>query len=286
MSLVSYLLNKGMKKILTLALVTIALSTQAQPITVSTSQYTVEELVRDVLIDSPCAEVSNITYSTGTGQDIGIGYFENTNPNFPMEKGIVLSSGRAMSAQGPKTGTQSNGNAAWVGDQQLLNYMQGLNIDPGLNQYFNATIIEFDFKPFTDEVSFNFLFASEEYGTYQCTFSDAFAFFLTNTETNVTTNLALVPGTTDPISVVTVRNNLYNANCVSVNPEYFGVYNSLNATTQAASAINFSGQTVKMTATAEVVMNTVYHIKLVVADRNDSVFDSAIFLEGGSFNIG
>src|SRR5690606_10338344 len=58
------------------------------PITVSTDEYSVEELVEDVLIDSPCAFVDNISWSTGTnfGQPNGIGYFENTNPLFPMEK--------------------------------------------------------------------------------------------------------------------------------------------------------------------------------------------------------
>lgn len=41
-----------------------------------------------------------------------------------------------------------------------------------------------------------------------------------------------------------------------------------------------------MNASSAVTPYTVYHIKLVVADRNDTSWDSAVFLEGGSFNIG
>jgi len=83
---------------------------------------------------------------------------------------------------------------------------------------------------------------------------------------------------------VTIRDEAYNPNCASSNPSYFGVYNGPPNT--AASATNFDGQTVKMTAAAPVTPNETYHIKMVIADRNDHVLDSACFLEGGSFNIG
>ncbi|MDN3708077.1 choice-of-anchor L domain-containing protein [Myroides ceti] len=266
----------------------------AQPITVNTTQYTVPQLVEDILVDTPCAEISNITWTTGTTFggtnqiNNGIGYFQNTNPNFPMSAGVVLSTGRATAAPGPKVGTQGNGNNLWLGDTQLQDYMN--NILNRNDNYLNATILEFDFKPFTNEMSFNFLFASEEYGQYQCTFPDAFAFFLTNTVTGDVVNLALVPGTTDPVSVLTIRDQQWNpvgsTDCPSVNPEYFGSYNIANATIAAQSAINFRGQTVKLTAQSDVIPNTTYHIKLVIADRQDSSFDSAVFIEAGSFNIG
>ncbi|MES2486104.1 MAG: choice-of-anchor L domain-containing protein, partial [Bacteroidota bacterium] len=46
---------------------------------------------------------------------------------------------------------------------------------------------------------------------------------------------------------------------------------------------NYNGQTVVLTAHAEVTAGVTYHIKLVIADQGDTLFDSAIFLEGGSF---
>jgi gliding motility-associated-like protein len=264
----------------------------AQPITVNTNQYTVPQLVQDVLFGNGTAgsscvgTISNITWSTGTNfaasNPNGIGYFTNTNPNFPLTNGVILSTGRATAAPGPNSDNQGNG--SWPGDNQLFNYIQGLGIDPGLTSYNDATILEFDFMPLTDQMSFDFLFASEEYGTYQCSYSDAFAFFLTNlTASTPPINLALVPGavTETPISVTTIRDNAHNGGCASRNPGYFGNYNG-----PTGSATNFNGETVLMTATSTVIPGNIYHIKLVIADRNDSSFDSAVFLGGGSFNIG
>src|SRR5690554_1200130 len=174
----------------------------SQPIEVSVTQYTPDQLVKDILINNPCAQVTNVTWSTGTNYGVtdgtGIGYFTNTNSDFDMAAGIILSTGNAELAEGPETFSQGVGNNNWLDDDELTTYM---NAVIGPDTYHNATILEFDFVPFGNSISFNFIFASEEYGTYQCDFSDAFAFFLTNTVTNATTNLALVPGTGDPISV-------------------------------------------------------------------------------------
>src|SRR5690606_19364333 len=114
----------------------------AQPISVSTNTYTVPQLVEEVLFGSAgagssCAgTISNISWSTGTNfgcGDNGIGYFTNSNPNFPMSSGVVLSTGSASNAPGPNSGTLSDGGGCgWGGDSQLFNYIQGLGIDPGL----------------------------------------------------------------------------------------------------------------------------------------------------------
>jgi hypothetical protein len=128
------------------------------------------------------------------------------------------------------------------------------------------------------------LFASEEYGSFQCSFSDAFAFLLTDLETGITTNLAVVPNTTTPISVVTIRDSANNTACPSANPEYFGAYFGGNNANSAAA--NFNGQTIAMTASSAIIPNHPYHIKMVIADRNDSAYDSAVFIQAGSFDAG
>lgn len=290
-----------MKKLLFLTMLLVLASPilEAQVITVSTTEYNHEELVTEVLINSPCAIIDNAIGITGIdfGNDPnvhknGIGYFENTNPDFPMETGVVLTTRGADETPGPNTNSGLDF-SQWPGDQQLLDYIQSLGIDPDLAEYFDSSILEFDFKPLTDSISFNFIFASDEYGTYQCTYSDAFAFFLENQDTGEIVNMALVPETTGevPISVVTIRDEGYNSSCDSENPDYFDKFygNSSGPTPglpNAESPINFNGHTVLMQAWQYVTPNSNYKMKLVIGNRNDGAVDSAVFIEGGSFFIG
>lgn len=255
----------------------------SQPITVSTNSHTVPQLVNNVLINSSCVSATNITWRTGSnfGTSNGIGFFQNTNPNFPMQSGVVLSTGDALNAQGPNNTILSDGTAAWTGDTNLEATLAASGISMVST---NATVLEFDFTPISPNFSFDFIFASEEYGNFQCQYSDAFAFLLTNMNTGSTTNLAIVPGTTNPISVVTIRDYLFNSSCPSANPQYFGSFNG--GSNASSSAINFNGQTKVLTAASVLTPGVPYHIKLVIADRLDPQSDSAIFISSDSFNIG
>ena len=156
----------------------------SQAITVDTSTYPVQNLVTDVLINSSCTQISNVSWSTGSnfGSSNGIGYFENTNSNFPMQSGIILTTGDVMHAAGPNTSILEDGNNAnWQGDADL----EAVLLQAGIQMNsVNATLLEFDFVPLSNRFSFDFLFASNEYGEYQCGFSDVFAFVLTNLNTS------------------------------------------------------------------------------------------------------
>ncbi|WP_281846117.1 choice-of-anchor L domain-containing protein, partial [Olleya namhaensis] len=267
-------------------------------IDVDQTTYTVPELVEDVLINSACASVSNINWSTGTnfGDVNGIGYFTAIPGAFAFEAGIVLNSGDAMEAEGPETGVQSSGGGSWPGDSDLeaaintdLDGVAGDDLPAGFST--NASYIEFDFVPIANSISFDFLFASDEYGGFQCSFSDAFAFLLTDLTTTTTVNLALVPGTTDVVSVYTVRDNTFDPSCSSENPAYFDSFYGAGGQPAANSPIDFRGYTVAMTAFANVTPNNNYRIKLVVADDggsggNDTSYNSAVFLGAGTFNLG
>jgi gliding motility-associated-like protein len=264
-------------------------------------QYTPEELVHDILFDSTCAIINNVTSSTGTGVGSvnGIGYFNRNGTSFPFEEGVILSSGTVSKAMGPNNTNQlyegkyplaEDGlNPLWEGDDDLEAIILAGTGNP-MNSY-NATKLEFDFIPITPSINFNFLFASEEYGFYQCNYSDAFAFILTDLSVpgSEAQNLAVLPGTQIPISVVTIRDALYNLDfdCASVNPEYFDTFYALGLGVPPMTApINFNGVTVPLTAYSEVIPGHQYHIKLVIADRGDASLDSAVFLEAGSFDIG
>lgn len=272
-----------MKKTLLMLALVLGIEGYSQAITVSTNTYTVPQMVNTVLINSPCVSATNITWKTGTnfGSVNGIGFFQNTNPNFPMQSGVILSTGNAVNAVGPNTTALNDGNNIWPGDANLESTLLQAGIPMSS---VNATILEFDFTPISPTFSFDFLFASEEYGNFQCQFSDAFAFLLTNTTTGLTTNLAVVPSTNLPISVVTIRDFLYNSSCPSANVQYFGSYNGGSAA--ASSPVNYNGQTKLLNASATLVPNTAYHIKLVIADRSDKSSDSAIFISSDTFNIG
>ena len=263
----------------------LCIGTPTNPITVNDTTFTVEQLVQNVLISSDCALVTNITSSTGSnfGQANGIGYFSQNNSNFPFADGVILATSAITAAPGPYPGGAEGAQLSppWGGDADLSALIAvGGNTDP----IHNATKLEFDFVPLTNVISFDFLFASDEYGTFQCNYSDAFAFILTNLDDPDAdpVNLAVIPGTTVPVSVVNIHDDS-NTQCDAANEEYFGAMNSNNV---YASSTGYVGQTTVMTALGNVTPGTNYHIKLVIADYRDTAFNSAVFIAGGSFDLG
>ncbi len=259
-----------MKKVLFLILWLAVTGLYAQ-IEVSTTAFTVEELIRDVLVDSECAETSNYQSFTGTEFGInGIGYFDG-NSSFRFREGILLSTGNAMDAEGPNDQTYDSGPPGWMGDDDLRRVTN-------TSALFNASYIQFDFIPRTNSISFNFIFASEEYSQeFQCIYSDVFAFILTDSSGN-STNLAIIPGTEDPVRATTVRPGV-DGFCEARNEDFFDKING------ARSGISFEGQTKELVAESNVIPGERYTIKLAIADNLDSQLDSAVFLEAGSFSI-
>jgi gliding motility-associated-like protein len=269
------------------------------PPTITTSgEYTNEELVHDILFNRTCATIDNITSSTGTdfGSVNGIGYFNKNDSGFPFKEGVILSTGYIGNAPGPNAFENFDGNLQWTGDDDLeAIILEGTGT---VMQSYNATILEFNFIPVIPQIKFDFVFASDEYGVYQCSYSDSFAFILTDlTEPlSAPVNLAVVPNSNIPVSVITIRDEIFSGLCESQNPEYFDEYYGefrLNvwefmpeALTPMAAPINFYGSTVPLTAYSEVIPGHQYHIKMVIADRGDAALDSAVFIEAGSFDIG
>jgi gliding motility-associated-like protein len=241
--------------------------------------YTAQQLVEDVLINSPCATVSNFSVSGGnfTSGEKSYAYFDGTGSTFPFQNGIVLSTGKASNTQGPNNSLSDDGaNMGWNGDQDLEQAL-------GISNTLNATILEFDFISVGNKFSFDYIFSSEEYqGSAPCKYSDGFAFLLKEAgSTNQYQNLALVPNTNTPVLVTTVHPLISGGNgCPAINEQYFDAFNGTNHPT------NFNGQTVVLTAQADILPNVLYHIKLVIADEENYRYDSAIFIGGGSFNFG
>ncbi|AWA30170.1 hypothetical protein HYN48_08785 [Flavobacterium magnum] len=263
------------RKVLSLGLLTgFAGIAEAQYITID-ENYTARQLVEDVLVNSPCANVENFTVNGdpfNAGQN-SYAFFSGNGSSFPFANGIVLSTARANRSAGPNDNLIDEGSPDWPGDPDLE---QALGVSPTVN----ATILEFDFTPLSDHISFDYIFASEEYhGTATCQYSDGFAFLLRPADFSAPyTNLAVLPGSNEPVLVTNVHPQIAGG-CPAENEAYFGGFNGNNA------PINFNGQTAVLKAEATVTPYVKYHIKLVIADFLNIRYDSAIFLGGGSFKI-
>lgn len=246
---------------------------------------TAQQLVENVLINSSCANVSNfaVTGDTYTAGRNSYGYFNSGTSGFPFTEGVVLSTGSSRNSEGPFIpGDKGGGDTSWLGDTDLE---QALGLSNNYTK--NATALEFDFIPLTNFISFNYIFASNEYqNIYPCNFSDGFAFLIKeNIPGSSYQNLAVLPGTDIPVSsknvhpaISPVSNTTLPINgCPAAHENYFQSFNT------GASPINYAGQTKIMNAQATVTAGKTYHVKLVIADAENRYFDSAIFLEAGSF---
>lgn len=246
----------------------------SQNITVNES-YTAQQLVQNILVNSGCISVSNVSVSGGnfgTGE-LSYGYFNANSSVFPFQDGIILSTGKIKSAIGPNSNFSDDGTGiGWNGDPDL-------NTALGLSNTFNATVLEFDFIPNANNISFEYIFSSEQYlsnpSSNQCSFTDGFAFLLKEATATTYQNLAVIPNTNIPVKVNTVRGS--GTICPPANEAYFDAFNTGNYPT------TYDGQTKVLTAQSVVTPGTLYHIKLVIADEGNARFDSGIFLRAGSF---
>jgi gliding motility-associated-like protein len=230
-----------------------------------------QELIQNHLV-SGCVEAENVTSPiNGSINDlVSYGFFERENSNFPFENGIVLSSGEITRiGNGEDNGIITSGNYEWGTDPAIEDAL-------GISHTLNATTIQFEFSSISDRIAFNYIMASEEYyANFPCAFSDGFAFLIRKAGTNDPyENIAVVPGTNIPVNTTTIRPEI-SGFCDAQNEEYFAGFN-LGDT-------NFNGRTAVLTAVANIIPFEVYEIKLVVADQNDTNYDTAVFIEGHSF---
>ena len=249
----------------------------AQNITVDDT-FTAQKLVENVLVNSTCAKVSNFS-ATGNDFPVGqnsYGYFTNAGGSFPFKEGVVLSTWSAKKSIGPYNGDKGYDNYKWPGDSDL-------NQAIGISTSITATVLEFDFIPLTNFLSFDYIFASTEYAdTGSCDYTDGFAFLIKeNIPNSVYQNLAVIPGTQTPVSSTNIRPTIPPAGnksgCPAENQQYFNGFND------SLSPINYAAQTVVMNAQTPVIAGKSYHIKLVIANDINEYYDSAVFLNAGSF---
>lgn len=255
--------------------------------------YSPQELIHDIFVGGDCfdVDVNSITY---TGHVSARGFFFSGSSSINIEEGVMLSTGNIANSAGPN-------NAYNTGNSFGLNF-----VDPDLadmvnsNSIYDVSSIAFDFVPTTDKISFEFVFASEEYCEYvNSTYNDVFGFFVSGPGingpfSNNAANIALIPNTTDYIAINSVNhllNSTYYLNNIPA-AQHSQIPSTLQCSNHpmnngvAIQDIEFDGFTTVMTVLTEVIPCETYHIKLAIADVGDHYFDSAVFLKASSFNAG
>ncbi|MEY4603647.1 MAG: hypothetical protein RIT43_939 [Bacteroidota bacterium] len=231
-------------------------------------------LVQNVLL-GPGVTVSNITYN---GSPSAISEFSYAGPNLGITSGIVMT-----------TGTTYNNGAGPHGPNNLVN----AGVDNGAGgsgllsniiggtQTFNATVLEFDFIPYSDTVRFRYIFGSEEYPEFappnNTSYNDVFGFFISGPGIAGTQNIARLPTG----SIVSINNVNQITNSTFYNDNGDGNTAPYNSSPQY---IQYDGFTDVLTASSRVECGETYHLILAIADVGDAIYDSGIFLEANSLS--
>jgi gliding motility-associated-like protein len=264
---------KKLRKI-TLVLLVLSVVQNLQGQLIVDTNYTPQYLVHNVLLSNNIA-VSNISY---TGVNRAIGYFDGTHSNIGLKDGILMTTGSVEIAAGPFDSLNTGVYNHQPGDSALTAIC-------GYTTY-DACILQFDFVPYSDTVSFDFAFGSQEYLQYTCCkVNDVFGFFISGPGIAGTKNIALIPGTSTPISI----NTLNGGSCrcpPSVVPGCCGSNSNYYINNVTGKTVGYAGFTKIMKAVSPVNCGQPYHIKIAIADAHDSLWDSGVFLSGHSFRGG
>lgn len=223
------------------------------------------------LISGEGVQISNAQVDCGSN---GYGMYNASNTNLGVNTGLLLTTGSINNAIGPNN--VSNKSTNWTspinGNPQTY---------PLLNNYSNRTTyeyceFEFDIVPQGDTISFDFVFASEEYEEWVGSqYNDVFGFFISgpgiipDPGTGGYKNIALIPNSSTPVTINDVNQNQ--------NTAYYQNNNN-------GQHVQYDGYTRGLKAISEVVPCATYHLILVVADASDKIYDSGVFIEKISSN--
>ncbi len=233
------------------------------------AQLVVDPLVTpDEMVDNLAGVNINYYNINYEGSDSANAIFcSNGYNDIELKEGICLSSGRIKYAGGPNSFNEN------------LSYVNGTFGDfllSGLLQQsitWDAAILEFDILTTKSLLSLSFFFASEEYPEWADVNKDIIGVFLTGANPIgsyfSSTNIATIPDTSLPICVININNVIPSF------PEYY-IDNS------SGQYFAYDGLTTVFSPFIYVYPDSVYHIRIGIADENDSYYDSGFFLEKGS----
>ncbi len=240
--------------------------------------YDPVNLINDVFLGSGVSVLA-VKYE---GENHAVGYFDYADNQTGINRGIVMSTGRAEFAQRPNIESNfssfSSGNK--FSDADLI---KALGLDPTTPEIVrDLARYEITFIPHADSLRFRYVFASEEYPKYSCSqFKDVFGFFISGPDPNggdyQSKNIALVPGSGEVVSISTVNNG--DPSTLNCKPKNGHLYND----NSGSLFMTYNAFLDVFTASVKVVPCQTYTIKLSLSDIADDLYDSAVFLEAKSF---
>lgn len=243
-------------------LVLTALAGNAQSYNVDLN-LTPEQMVQNLVGEG--VQISNVVV---TACDSTYGYYTSVGTELGTNQGLLLTTGKALYSIGPNNSIGNCSTSAGTCDffdndcpgSPLLNLAQDRTT-------YDATMIEFDIVPQGDSLKFKYTFASEEYNEWvNSPFNDVFGFYITGPNVGTDVNLALIPNSSQVVAINTVN--------LLTNSQYY--YNNQNPLGQF---IQYDGFTVGLQAkVGNLIPCETYHLKLVIADGTDHVYDSGVFI--------
>lgn len=212
--------------------------------------------------------VSNIRINCPSEGGRPYGYFTDNTGTLNIADGLIMTTGAASDAIGPNNSgakTQKNKNKTQDPDLETI-------VSNGEKQFDNC-VIEFDVEVFADTLTFDYVFGSEEYLEFIKTYHDVFGFFISGPGIPGRVNLALVPGTSDALSVENVNN--------ASNSQFY-IDNGTGGTPFDNLFVQYDGFTKKLESKIAVIPCQVYSLKLAICDVKDDLYDAGIFIAGKS----
>jgi hypothetical protein len=206
------------------------------------------------------------------------GIYDNFSEDGLLEKGLVMTNGLAQYIKGPNKFSSRSYVLNNPGDPDL-DSLSFINNKTNWQRSVDACVIEMDVIPFGEEISYKYLFGSEEYPEYSNSlYNDIFALFISGKDIvgesslRGQVNMAKIPGTDKDVeinSVNYIKNwQYYHSNINGKHLEYDGfVWDSL-------------GKKKYLTAKQAVVPCETYHLKFAIADRGDTIYDSGVLISG------
>ena len=271
--------------ILTISLLVLLSDSYCQ-LTINTA-LTPAQLAQNIFAGSGIT-ISNVTYSGSLGGiNSQFGSFTNASSAYlGLDSGIVLSSGYVphLAQKGDSLGIMSDEVNSNAHDSDLA-LVTGIP----LIETYDACVLQFDFIPSGDTVSFSYVFGSEEYPCWVCDqYDDAMGIFLSGPGvvgpySLGSANIALIPGTNYPVLVNTVNDGQTGSRITGNECPAYGLnYSAYYINNLADPDIVFGGMTQVLTASHSVTPFKTYHIKIAICDTYNGKYDSSVLLGASS----